>query len=180
MVILGIDPSMANTGFVIMEYTDGVLHPPHIMRLVVTEKNPKRKLVSHDDMYRMQKIREVLNDLLGKVDIVVAEIPGSNTQSARSCWTLACCVGLLSAVEKPLIKVTPKEVKQVVSSAKSVDKQQVIDWAHTLYPHADWLKTKRKGVMCLTQANEHLADAVAVVHASTDKPEFEVLNEMFV
>jgi len=178
---MGIDPSLTNTGLCLIQSEEGFC--PEVLDLVLVETTPAPKKsyrhVSHDDLYRLRKIRAEINRMQEKADFVAVELPGSNTQSARSGWALGACVGLMSIIYKPLILVTPKQVKQVVSSEAKVSKERVVAWAYDLYPDAPWLRTVSKGVPRLLSKNEHLADSIAVVHAARELPEFHVLAEEF-
>lgn len=82
------------------------------------------------------------------------------------------CIGIISAIQLPLIQVTPAEVK-MVTGHKNATKAQMIDWAVTNYPHDQWLTQKRNGVVTYVGKNEHLADALAAVHAGIDTDQFQ-------
>ncbi len=75
------------------------------------------------------------------------------------------CIGLLASIQVPLIQVTPAEVKLAACKSKVATKQQMINWATTNYPGANWCKRKLKGVEVLTDKNEHLADALGAIYA---------------
>jgi hypothetical protein len=69
--------------------------------------------------------------------------------------------------------VTPTEVKLAATGNKNASKQEMIDWAVEAHPEASWLRHKRKGVMELTAANEHLADALAAIYAGVLTDQFK-------
>jgi hypothetical protein len=76
-----------------------------------------------------------------------------------------------------VVTVTPTEVKVAATGMKHADKEDVILATHGCYPDAPWLKSKKPNAMniidrdgyYLTNANEHLADAVGVILAGLKK-----------
>jgi Holliday junction resolvasome RuvABC endonuclease subunit len=177
--ILGIDPALANTGLALAEYdlateTFGVVG----LRLLQTEKGKKGKVVraSSDDLDRMSilhvGVQAVINEF--KPSFAVAEVP-TGTQSARGSFSNGGCCMMLAFVreEIPLIQVDPKEVKLAATGHKYGGKEEMIEWAVAKFPTAPWLTRKFKGKVQLLNDNEHLADAVAAVHAGIRTDQFK-------
>ena len=71
--------------------------------------------------------------------------------------------------------MTPTEVKLAGAGKKTATKEEMINWAASQYPKANWLYQKRNGVKCLVNKNEHLADAVAAIHAGIQSETFKQL-----
>jgi hypothetical protein len=114
-------------------------------------------------------------------DCVVAfgEIP-SGAQHARSAFGFGVAVGVLASCKIPLFEVMPLETKLGSVGIKTADKPDIIRWAAELYPEAPWQryeaptrgkKPHAKGD--LHDDNEHVADAIAIVHAGICLPEFK-------
>ncbi|GAL23016.1 hypothetical protein JCM19235_1317 [Vibrio maritimus] len=106
-----------------------------------------------------------MKELEKDVNMVVVEVP-VGSQSARSMASYGICIGILASITKPMIQVTPTEVKMATVGSKTASKQDMIDWATSAYPDADWLTVTRKGKKVITAKNEHLADSIAAVHAA--------------
>ena len=98
------------------------------------------------------------------------EVP-VGSQSARAMASYGVCIGLLAALsDKPLIEVTPTEVKLAAVGSKTASKQEMISWASDLYPHLNWIKSRGKSE--LADKNEHIADAIGAIHAGILTDEF--------
>ena len=82
-------------------------------------------------------------------------------------------------LNKPLIEVTPTEAKKASVGRATATKDEIIDWAFKKYPNLNWLKSAQsKRPSKLTDANEHLADAIAVGHAGVKTSEFRAAAAM--
>lgn len=173
--ILGIDAAFANTGLALAYYdVDSETVEVADLRLIKTEADKAGKKVvrkNSDDLRRAAEV--IVGSDKALVDhqpaFAFAEVP-TGAQSARAAWALGIAVGLIAhtASKVPLIQVTPKEVKDVTGE-KFPDKAQMIDWAVRKHPNAPW--PKRGGKIVAGQA-EHLADAVAAIHAGLQTDEF--------
>ncbi len=60
------------------------------------------------------------------------------------------------------------DVKRYFSAKGSVPKAHIIAWAAKQWPAAAWIRVNRKGTQQLTQANEHLADAMATITSGSE------------
>lgn len=171
--IIGLDPSMSNFGAAVGFFcldTNTVEIADFI--LVSTKKENKKTVrVNSDDLRRAGEIVRGMKEAIGKAAVVFAELP-VGSQSSRGQTNYGICLGILAAVEKPLIQITPNEIKQLVGGKKTTSKDEVIAWATALYPDAPWLTRKVKGEITLTSKNEHLADAVAAIHVGVQSDSF--------
>lgn len=174
--VIGIDAAFANTGIAIARY-DLANDEIHLneLRLIHTEADKANKKVvrkNSDDLRRASEVITGLNQAIKDADPAFAfcEVP-FGAQSARAAWALGISVGLIAYVNSKvsLIQVTPKEVKEVVDT-KFPDKAQMIAWAVDKYPDANW--PKRAGKVVAGKA-EHMADAVAAIHAGVKTDEFK-------
>lgn len=168
--IASIDPSLKNFGL-----TRGYIDiddenfPYYIeeMRLQSSESDKKNAKVvrkNSDDLIRARQLHRGMMDMIKDASIVFVEVP-VGSQSARAMASYGICIGLLASINKPIIQVTPTEVKLAATGSKTASKQEMIAWATQAYPDAGWLTVKRDGKPVITDKNEHLADAVAAVHA---------------
>ena len=177
--LLGIDAAFANTGMALCEYeleTGSII--VNELRLCKTEADKANKKVvrkNSDDLRRTSESIDALDQAIDEFapSFAICEVP-TGTQSARSAWCLGIAVGVIGHVAKrvPLIQVTPKEVKDV-TGLKFPDKAEMIEWASTKHPGANWPMQTVKGVKSIVAGKaEHMADAVAVVHAGVRTTEF--------
>ena len=170
MLVAGIDPSLSNFGL-----AKGVLDlsgTPTLasideLKLVSSEADKtsaKTVRKNSDDLRRARALYDGFQEFIKDVELVFVEVP-VGSQSARSMASYGVCIGLLASINKPLIQVTPTEVKLAAVGSKTASKADMINWATKLYPDAEWLRQKKKGEMVLVNKNEHIADAVGAIHA---------------
>lgn len=176
MRIAGIDPSLSNFGL-----AKGILlHDTHQftledVTLVETKPNNNKSVRQNSkDLERAKTLYERTIDYIADVDVVIAEIP-VGSQSARSMASYGVCLGILASLNRPIIQVTPSEVKLASAGTKTASKQDMIDWATSLYPDVSWLTRTVKGETTLVAKNEHIADAVATIHAGLKT---DMLNQL--
>jgi len=171
MKILAIDPSFANTGWCIGHYDmEALLVEVVDGGLISTEKAAVKTIRrSSDDLRRAKEISRALTKYAESVDMVFAEIP-TGSQSARASWALGIAMGCLAnvAVRNPMIEITPTMTKLAATGRKDATKEEIITWARAKYPSLPWIKG-RNGI---SPRNEHMADAVGVLHAGFDHEDF--------
>lgn len=182
---LGVDAAFANMGLVratiVVMSPDNIAVRVHDMRLVSTTADENKKVVrkSSSDLRRAQELSQALSAACKHVQYVFAEIP-SGAQSAAAARALGIAVGVLAGAPVPLIEVSPGEVKAAVSDGmkqrKAPSKAEVIAWAHQRWPDAPWLQDKKGKLL---NANEHLADALAVIMAGCATQEFKRMIPLF-
>jgi pyridoxal/pyridoxine/pyridoxamine kinase len=62
---------------------------------------------------------------------------------------------------------------------KSATKKQMIDWAITAHPNVQMPSYKKNGIVQITEAKaEHMADAIATIHAGVTLPDFQQFLRM--
>lgn len=187
LTVIGIDPAFANMGLcragINLNVSQG-LKPLEIQELkLISTEGQDRKVVrkSSDDLRRAQELHAGLVEFCSPSyhpssfpRIAFAEIP-SGAQSAAAAKALGIAVGVLAACPIPIIQVNPLQVK-LFTAGKKATKDDMIAWAVGLYPDADWLRHGKEGR--ITKANEHLADAIAIIHAGIHTTEFKQLVAM--
>lgn len=175
IVIAGIDPALRNVGLVkgTMDLSTGTFDLTHLKLLQTETSKSKQVRKNSDDLERARIAFKGIRDFLIDVDIVCVEIP-VGSQSARAMASYGISIGVLASIDKPLIQVTATEVKLNGAGTKLASKQEMINWATTRYPMAAWLKQGSR----ITQNNEHLADAVAAIHAAAQTDVFKLITSM--
>lgn len=174
ITILGVDPALRNMGLARCIFdTETEVIEVERLRLVQTDsQSGKTVRKSSDDLRCAQFLHQHLCEEAYGASLIAAEVP-TGTQSARGAMSNGISLGVLACAPLPIIEVNPTEVKMATVGKKNASKQEMIDWAYGLYPQANWLTKKRKGEVTLTNANEHLADAIAAVKASISTPQFQ-------
>ena len=173
--ILGVDPSLQNFGFVqatINTQTDEII--PLSLELVETKPSKVKQVRKNsDDLYRCQLLTEGLARNCEGNAVAFVEMP-FGSQSARAMASYGACMGILSACPIPVIQLTPLQVKMATVGSKTASKEEMIAWAYTLYPDLNWIKgtKKSKNLGNLANKNEHLADAIATLHAGIKHEDF--------
>lgn len=184
--VLGIDAAFVNVGLALAEVTiDRSVSQINVqdLRLVRTEadKDSKKKVRKNsDDLRRAREVVRAIRYAIQEWDVhmVAVEVP-TGAQSARAAWSLGMAVGILASIDVPTIEVLPREVK-LVTGERHADKDMMIEWAIANHPSAPWsYRTLAGKQVQVSSTNEHLADAVAAIHAGTRTEEFKRMAMMF-
>jgi Holliday junction resolvasome RuvABC endonuclease subunit len=180
ITIAGIDPALANFGLAKVEYdleTD--TFSPIAIKLVQTEKRTGKTVRQNsDDIRRASELCSGMHDWIKDCHVVFAEIP-TGSQSARGAFSNGTCLGILASIGKStgysgrLIQVLPHEVKLAAVGSKHASKSEMIEWGYELYPELDWFMHRGKP----QNKNEHMADALASIHAGLMTDEFANLAQ---
>ena len=177
--VLGVDMAFENMGLAFAE-VDVFTHEIAVveLRLVKTEaRSGKQVRKSSDDLRRAKELMAALVEASSRVDLAMAEVPGGS-QSARAAKTLGIATGVLAACRAPLVEVSPEEVKLAAVGKKTASKEEMRQWAYERHPEANWLTRKLKGQFVPLSDNEHLADAVAAIHAGVLTEQFRSATAM--
>lgn len=162
--IVGFDPAFANFGIArtLVDTTTFRIAKIEDLKLVKTEK-AKNKTVraSSDELARARILQQEMASACTGCLGAAMEVP-AGSQSASAARKLGIAVGVMASCPLPMIEVSPIEGKKASVGKKTATKQEMIDWATGRWPNAPWIEHRGK----LTQANEHLADACAVVEAA--------------
>lgn len=173
ITIAGIDPALRNVGLVkgTLDLDSGIFHLASLKLLQTETSKHKQVRKNSDDLERARIAYKGIQEFLVDVDLVCVEIP-VGSQSARAMASYGISIGVIASIDKPLIQVTATEVKMNGAGTKLASKVEMINWATTRYPMAPWLTHGGK----ITQNNEHLADALAAIHAGAKTDEFKLLT----
>lgn len=173
--IIGIDPSMRNTGI-----AKGWLDLQTLkweveeVELTKTEKG-KSKTVrkSSDDYDRARMLVEAVKMAEAGAEIAFVEMP-IGSQSAAAMLSYGICVAVIASLDIPVIQVSPNQVKIHATGDRMATKEEMIAWAHGKFPDINWLQRGGK----LTLNNEHLADAIGAINAGMAEDDFKALITM--
>jgi Holliday junction resolvasome RuvABC endonuclease subunit len=172
--IAGIDPSLRNTGIAIADVCpeENVIVSVVGIHLIHTEpsKNKKRRK-SSADFESATTIAYNLRKHLKGCNFIFAEIP-SGTQSARASWSLGISLGIVASISPSPIEITPQMTKTAACGTNTATKGEMIEWATTKYPDLNW----RVRAGRYLNINEHMADAVGVIHAGIESPEWDQIR----
>lgn len=179
VTVMGIDPSLRNTGIAVMKVNTengGVVDVVDLI-LTRTQPGPKSQRRSSADFEAATIISSSIRNAVTQYSpkVVFAEIP-SGTQSARASFALGITLGIMATMVPKPIEVTPQQTKLQSVGIRTATKGEMIEWATGAYPDAPWLRTGN--LSRVMSCNEHLADAIGVVHAGLVTPEWEVIKHL--
>lgn len=175
--VAGFDPSLRHWGIACGMYypASGEIVLRHIEVIEpVSPKNKQIKVCSKDLMAATQ-LAERTWEVAGEAQAVFAEIP-VGSQSARGGVGNGVVYGILGSLQArnyPIYELSPTEVKLAAVGSKTASKQDMIDWATALYPTLDWPSKTQKGVTSILAKAEHIADAIAAIHAGVSTTAFK-------
>lgn len=175
MRIIGIDPSLVNTGLISLEGTPGswVLSKLYLHTTESAKSTTEKIRKNYDDLDRARDLRNAILYFVEDSDFICVEIPqiGGADMQARSMWMSGIVLGIVASLPpEKLVYLTPAEVKKVTGN-KTASKEDMCTWAYSLYPDAAWPSRKCKGAIEKLKKNHHLADALACTVAGLAKKE---------
>jgi Holliday junction resolvasome RuvABC endonuclease subunit len=181
--LVGMDPSLRNWGLAVAEYdlTSQKLEVQsvHVIQPVLSTNKQVRQ--NSLDLDSANQLYQGATIYLSQAHAVFVEIP-IGSQSARAMASYGICVGVLGSMRAnniPFFELTPTEIKLAGPGKKTATKQEMINWAKTKHPEANWPTYKRNGIQKVSEAKaEHMADAVAAIHAGISCKEFQQLLSM--
>ena len=170
--VCGMDPSLRNWGIAeaILDLETGFLDTP-VLTLIET-KDPTGKQVRQNskDLSLAKQICDVAIPIARKSKVIFVEVP-VGSQSARAMTSYGICVGVLGSIQAlgiPIIEVTATEVKKTFTGDPVATKALMVQQALLEYPLANF-PTQRGKVVAKA---EHVADAIAAIHAGVQTPAF--------
>lgn len=180
--IAGIDISMNNLGICKATiFQDGSIKIDDLILVqpAKPDKETKKQVRKNsDDLRRFRWLHDELHKQIIDTDLISVEMP-VGSKSARAMVSYAGCIGVLASVEKPMIEVTPTEVKLAGAGTKTATKDEMIEWATFKHPEAKWRVVSRKGVKQHTRDNEHLADGLATIYAAMKTDQFKMMMSFY-
>ena len=177
--VLGMDPSLTNWGLASanLDLETGYLSTPHVQLVSPDKIKGKQVRVNSEDLHRSEQLAQAVFAAAKTPKAVFVEVP-VGSQSARAMASYGICIGILGALRAkgiPIIEVTPTEVKVAYTGNKNATKDQMIEQSLALYPEVNFPMFKGKPA----QKAEHLADAIATIHAGVHTPAFQTILRFY-
>lgn len=176
--VVGLDPSLKNWGIAKALLAPGTSEIQIQSIDVIQPELSKGKQVRQNSL-DLEAAKQLSSGVLQAVEGAVAvfvEVP-IGSQSARAMASYGVCVGVLGALRAmgiPFFEVTPTEVKLAGAGNKTATKQEMIQWAITSHPEANWPMHTKNGSKLVTEGKaEHMADAIAAIHAGIKSNPFQ-------
>lgn len=184
--VVGFDPSLKNWGIAeaTLDLDSGCLSVPVLS--VITPRDDagtkKKVRVNSLDLEKADQLAEGAFAAASRAKVVFVEVP-VGSQSARAMASYGICIGILGSIKAKgieIIEVTPTENKKIFTGSKTATKQEMINKAIEWYPTANWPRYTRLGKTMITEGEaEHMADAIAAIHAGVQTPMFQNLMRLF-
>lgn len=178
--VVGFDPSLRNWGIAkgTLSRTDLRLQVHEVS--VVNPVLPTGKQVRQNslDLESAKQLCKAALDAAKGAQAIFVEVP-VGSQSARAMASYGICVGVLGALRAtgiPFFEVTPTEVKVAAVGYKNATKQDMIQWAVSKHPEANWPRCR--GAISEAKA-EHMADATGAIYAGLSCNSFQQMLPFF-
>lgn len=175
------DPSLRNWGLAsaTLDLESGVLSDP-VLSLVRTGDEPKKKQVRQNsmDLESAEVLARGVFEAVDNAKAVFVEVP-HGSQSASGMKGYGVCIGILGALRSKgiqIIEVSEQESKKIFAGKRTATKEEMIQVARELYPNSNW--PMHQGSLSAAKA-EHMADAIAAIHAGVRTPMFQNLMRLF-
>lgn len=173
--VSGHDPSFTHWGTAEGQLCleTGVLTDVTVAMAITAKGKNKSVRVNSDDLRRTEELAEHALAVGKRCKVNFGEFPvGSQSANAmKSCGVAFGIGGAMRASGIIVIEVQAKASKKALTGDPNASKAAMIEAAMGLYPDAGWKYYQGK----LTNDNEHMADAIAAIHAGVQTPEFQDL-----
>ena len=181
--VAGFDPSLTNWGIAEgqLDLETGYLNGVRL-EVVSTDKGKNKQVrTNSDDLRRCEELARKALEVGRRCKAIFVEVPvGSQNASGMKAYGVVCGIlGTLRAEGVQIIEVTATEVKVAFTGNKNATKQQMIDAGVEFYPTVEWPRHAKNGAKFkkgdLMNEAEHVADALAAIHAGVSTPIFQNL-----
>ena len=177
--VVGFDPSLRNWGIAesYLDLETGYLDTPQLSLVCPKDMEGKQVRQNSTDLFIADQLAEVVIPIAKKAKVIFVEVP-VGSQSARAMVSYGVCVGILGSIRSlgiQLVEVTPSEVKKVFTGNKLATKDDMINTAVRLYPDANFPRHRGE----VSGKAEHVADAIAAIHAGVQTSVFQNLMRLF-
>ena len=184
--VAGFDPSLTNWGIAEGQLDLETGHLTDVqLEVVSTEKSKEKQLrTNSSDLQRCEVLAAKALEVGRRCKAIFVEVPvGSQNASGMKAYGVVCGIlGSLRAEGIQIIEVTAFEVKKAFTGTKNATKQEMINVGVDLYPEANWPRQKTNGKNFqkgdLKNEAEHVADALAAIHAGVNTPLFQNLMRL--
>jgi Holliday junction resolvasome RuvABC endonuclease subunit len=184
--ILCVDLAFANVGCAVADVTGGKPEPILYVDTIHTESPPPKKRakmkvsIASEDLRRAKEIAVELYSLIEKYKpkVIFAEIPTGASKSSKAAKAMGIAKGVLVAIaaiyEIPLVAITPRAAKRAATNNVDASKSEVKKSIRKEFSYfKGWLKGR--GGAILEGKNEHVYDALSVLMAARNLPEYKDL-----
>lgn len=181
--VLGLDPSLRNWGLAegLLDLETGELSSLNLILVQTEVDDTKQVRQNSKDLTAAEILATVVIPTARKAKVVFVETP-VGSQSASAMKGYGVCVGILGSLRAlgiQLIEVNPTEVKKVFTGDKNATKKQMIEQAVAYYPDANFPRDRNKPTGRILDKAEHVADAIAAIHAGVQTPVFQNVMRLF-
>jgi Holliday junction resolvasome RuvABC endonuclease subunit len=175
--IVGVDPSLRNWGLAKgtydVERKQLTIAEIHVIQPTLPKGNKIRK--SAIDLIAAEALAHGMLEFVGEAHMTFVEVP-HGSQSAAAMKGYGICIGVLGALREagmPFFELNQREVKLAAVGQKDATKHEMIDWAMAQHPEANWPMKTSKGIQTVISGKaEHMADAIATIHAGIQSAYF--------
>jgi Holliday junction resolvasome RuvABC endonuclease subunit len=172
------DPSLRSWGLAegVLDLDSGILTEVSLTLVQPQQLEGKQVRQNSQDLHVAEQLAAVALGKAQQAKVVFVECP-VGSQSARAMASYGVCVGILGTIRAqgiPLIEVTPTEVKTCFTGDKNATKADMIAMATKLYPEANFPRQRGR----IVDKAEHVADAIAAIHAGVRTPVFQNLMRL--
>lgn len=179
--VCGFDPSLTNWGIAeaVLDLDGGGHLSTPTLSLIQPRDGDGKKQVRRNslDLSRAEELVTGALAVAQRAKVVFVEVP-HGSQSARAMASYGICIGVLASIRAAgieLIEVSATENKFNFTGNKTATKEQMIAKAIELYPDANF--PMHNGKISAAKA-EHVADAIAAIHAGVRTPVFQNLMRL--
>ena len=178
--VLGMDPSLRNWGLAVayLDLDTGVLTTPEISVVQPSDLVGKQVRNNSNDLHLAMQLADGIWSEATRAQVIFVEVP-HGSQSARAMASYGIVIGILGSLRStgtPFIEVTAGDNKLIFTSKKNAPKELMISTARELYPDSNWPVHKNGSPLAKC---EHMADAIAAIHAGVRTPAFQNLLQLF-
>lgn len=180
ITVVGFDPSMRGWGIAegSLDLESGYLSNLNLAVIDSQETKGKQVRQNSKDLQTAEQLAGQAIAAAQRAKVIFVETP-VGSQSASAMKSYGMCVGILGSIRAlgiPIIEVTATEVKHTFTGDKYATKAEMISKALSLYPDTQF--PTHNGKISAGKA-EHVADAIAAIHAGVHTPVFQNLRRLY-
>ena len=176
-MIFGVDPSLTNSGWCVMDKKDGKWVIIEAGSVKTESLKKKMRIYQADDDAR--RIRDIFDELCRVVDkydlkVMVAESPSGGGKSAKAVKGMAFATAIIACVASAkglaLVLVTAQASKKFNCGRNNASKDEMQRKVAELYPDFASQYYSSRSANGFSGIFEDIADAVCAVHAAEREP----------
>jgi Holliday junction resolvasome RuvABC endonuclease subunit len=189
--VLGLDPGLSSTGYAVasIDLGRGAITRVLGIGVIQTSRDSHKTVRNTSDDLRRAKLQALaLRKLVEQHDVrAIAAEMATTTPYTLPTFSFGVMIGILAALDVPVIELLPREVKRAVIGDDRATKKDMIAWAlkKTARQKLPWPTSTRANKLGLlyqgkplTLAAEHPADALAVIEAAIATEQFRLAHAL--